>query len=159
MIPELFACAKTYAMGDRFLEGLVGDFTDADWQVSDPVGHNARWLVGHLATMRNRVSALAGLAPAAAPWEAAFGRGSSCTAVPADLDPRTLVQAFHEAQQALAGRWDAVSEADLAKPLGRTLPDGSDTVGGALHFLAWHEGYHLGQLGLIRRLAGKPGRA
>jgi uncharacterized damage-inducible protein DinB len=109
--------------------------------------------------MRNRVAALVGLAPAAEPWEAAFGRGSSCTEVPADLDPRILVQAFHAAQQATAGRWDAVTEADLAKPFGRTLPDGSDTIGGALRFLAWHEAYHLGQLGFLRRLAGKPGRA
>ena len=40
-----------------------------------------------------------------------------------------------------------------------SCPDGSATVAGALGFLAWHESYHLGQLGLLRRLAGKPGRA
>ena len=159
MMPELTHTAQAYALGDRFLEGLVGDFTDADWQVADPAGHNPRWIVGHLALMRTKVAALAGLPAAAPPWEAAFGRGSACTEVPAELDPRTLVQAFHDAHAALAGRGDAVTEVDLAKPLGRTLPDGSDTVGGAIRFLAWHEAYHLGQLGLLRRLAGKPGRA
>ena len=159
MVPELAASAQAFALGDRFLTGLVGDFSDADWQVSDPVGHNPRWLVGHLALMRYRVAALVGLVLAAPAWEAVFARGSACTEVPAELDPRALVQAFHGAQAALAGHWDAVTAEQLAKPLGRTLPDGSDTVAGALRFLAWHEAYHLGQLGLFRRLAGKPGRA
>jgi len=159
MIPELAASAQAFALGDRFLAGLVGDFSDADWQVSDPVGHNPRWLVGHLALMRHHVANLAGLALAAPPWAAAFERGSACTEVPAELDPRDLVLAFHAAQAALAGHWEAVTAEQLAKPLGRTLPDGSDTVAGALRFLAWHEAYHLGQLGLFRRLAGKPGRA
>jgi len=159
MVPELAATAQAFALGDRFLTGLVGDFSAADWGVSDPVGHNPRWLVGHLALMRYRAAALVGLALTAPAWEAAFERGSACNEVPAELDPRDLVQAFHAAQAALAGHWDAVTAEQLAKPLGRTLPDGSDTVAGALRFLAWHEAYHLGQLGLFRRLAGKPGRA
>jgi hypothetical protein len=159
MVPELSSSAQAYALGDRFLEGLVGDFTDADWQVADPLGHNPRWIVGHLALMRIKVAALAGLPAAAPSWEAAFGRGTACTEVPAELDPKVLVQAFHDAHRAVAEHWEAVSAEALAKPLGRTLPDGSDTVGGAIRFLAWHEAYHLGQLGLLRRLAGKPGRA
>jgi uncharacterized damage-inducible protein DinB len=34
------------------------------------------------------------------------------------------------------------------------MPDGSDTVAGVLHFLYFHETYHLGQLGLLRRMNG-----
>jgi uncharacterized damage-inducible protein DinB len=159
MISELESSAKAYANGDRILDGLVGDFTDADWQVTDSLGHSARWIVGHLATYRRRVLAVAGLAPGEEPWEAAFLRGTSPADVPADLDPRVLVQAFHAAQAGLAARWDALTPEDLAKPFGRTLPDGSDTVGGFLGFMPWHEAYHMGQLGFMRRLAGKPGRA
>ena len=159
MIPALAATAQTYAMADRFLERLVGDFTEADWRFTDPVGHNARWIVGHLTIYRNQVAALIGLERGAAPWAAAFARGTSAADLPADLDPGALVAFFHAAQAAVAGGWEAVTEADLAKPFGRTLPDGSDTVGGAIRFFAWHEAYHLGQLGLLRRLAGKPGSA
>ena len=159
MIPELAPSAQILAFANRALDGLVGDFTDADWRVTDPVGHDARWIVGHVAVYRARIEALAGLAPAPLPWEAAFRQGSSPADVPADLDPRALVTAFHASHQAAAARWEAVTEADLARPAGRTLPDGSDTVGGAIRFLSWHEAYHLGQLGFLRRLAGKPGRA
>jgi len=159
MIPELAVSARTFAMDEKFLEGLVGDFTNADWVVKDPVGHDARWLVGHLAVTRRRLMAMVGLVPPVEDWEAAFGRGSSPAQVPEHLDPQPLVQAFRSAQQALAGHWETLTGADLARPLGRTLPDGSDTLGGAVRFLAWHEAYHLGQLGFMRRLAGRPGRA
>lgn len=159
MIPQLLPLAQQFAVCDQFLDGIVGDFTDSDWQVHDPAGHDPRWLVGHLAVTRRRLLALVGLEQAAEPWEAHYGRGTSPAAVPADQDPRALVQALHAAHRTLAGHWDALTPEFLAKPLGRTLPDGSETVGGALGFLAWHESYHLGQLGLLRRLAGKPGRA
>jgi hypothetical protein len=159
MVPQLIPIAQQFAVCDRFLDGLVGDFSDADWQVADPVGHDPRWIVGHLAVTRRRLLAMVGRESAAEPWEAYFGRGTAPAGVPADLDPRALLQALHDAHRVLAGRWDAVTPDLLARPLGRTLPDGSDTVGGALGFLAWHESYHLGQLGLLRRLAGKPGRA
>jgi uncharacterized damage-inducible protein DinB len=103
--------------------------------------------------------AMVGLVPPVEDWEAAFGRGSSPAQVPGNIDPRMLVQAFRSAQQALAGHWETLTGADLARPLGRTLPDGSDTLGGAVRFLAWHEAYHLGQVGFMRRLAGRAGRA
>jgi uncharacterized damage-inducible protein DinB len=59
----------------------------------------------------------------------------------------------------MATQWESLTPEQLVKPLGRTLPDGSDTTEGALRFLAWHEAYHFGQLGMLRRLAGKPGLA
>jgi hypothetical protein len=159
MLEELVATAQSFALGDLFLGSLVGDFTEADWQVRDPAGHGPRWIVGHLAATRLRAMVLAGLPEQAPEWAPWFKMGTSPAEVPADLDPRLLVASFHASQEALAAHWDAVGATDLARPLGRTLPGGADTVGGALRFLAWHEAYHLGQLGLLRRLAGKPGRA
>ena len=94
-----------------------------------------------------------------AEWAAAFGRGTSDADVPATLDLRSVVTVFHEAHQRMAGHWEQLAPEQFARPLGRTMPDGSDTVGGMLRFLAWHEAYHPGQLGLLRRLAGKPGIA
>lgn len=159
MLPSLVPVAYLYAHNDRVLDRLVGDFAPADWRVRDPAGHDALWIVGHLAITRRRLVAMAGLPPLGAEWDAAFQRGTRPEAVPEGIDPTLLVAAIHEAQRQLAGRWDAIADTDLAKPLGRTLPDGSDTIGGAIRFLSWHEAYHLGQLGLLRRLAGKPGLA
>ena len=68
---------------------------------------------------------------------------------------RRVEVTFHDAQRRTAEYWENLVPEHLAKPLGRALPDGSDTLGGAIRFLVWHEAYHLGQLGMLRRLAGK----
>lgn len=159
MLPELNATASAFALGGRYLDRLVGDFTATDWAVRDAAGHDPRWLLGHVTTMRKRVMAMLGLEPVAAPWEASFGRGKSSADVPGDLEVGEVLAAFHAAGDAIAGAWEGQTAEALAKPLGRTMPNGGDTVLGALEFLAWHEAYHLGQLGLFRRLAGKPGAA
>ncbi|BDU74500.1 DinB family protein [Mesoterricola silvestris] len=157
MLPEIATAARCYAVGDAFLTRLVGDFTEADWAVRDASGHDPRWLVGHLATYRNRVAAALGLPVETAPWEALFLRGTSPRDLPADLDIGAVAAAFHAAQAAMAAAWEGVTRETLAKPVGRTLPDGTTDVAGLVGFLAWHEAYHLGQLGIFRRLAGKPG--
>ncbi|MBA3846887.1 MAG: DinB family protein [Planctomycetes bacterium] len=159
MLPELVPLAHQYQVSAGFIDRLVGDFAAPDWAARDATGHDARWIVGHLAAIRARCGGMMGLEARAKPWHAAVGRGSRPDQVSAEVQGADLLAAFHAAHRAMAERWDSLTPADLAKPLGRTLPDGADTNGGALRFLAWHEAYHLGQLGLIRRLVGKPGAA
>jgi len=156
MLEELKFTASAYAVGGRFLTRLVADFTEADWAVRSAAGTDPRWLVGHIATYRNRVVGLMGLPTPVAPWEAGFAKGTKPEDLPADLDMQPVLASFHAADAAIAGAWEALTAEDLGKPFGRTLPNGSDTVGGALAFFVWHEAYHLGQLGMMRRLAGKP---
>ncbi len=159
MIAEITPIAQLYAMADKILGQVVGDFTEADWQVRDAAGHTPRWIMGHLAASRLRLVELMGMEPIPVAWMAVFGRGTSAADVPEHLDLRSVVQAFHDAHRRMAAHWEKLAPEQLAKPLGRTLPDGSDSIGGAIRFLAWHEAYHLGQLGMLRRLAGKPGLA
>ena len=71
---------------------------------------------------------------------------------------RFIVQAHGTSQERLRIFLKEVSADDLARP----LPDGTDavlgnTLGEALTAFAWHEGYHLGQLGILRRVAGLDG--
>ena len=47
-----------------------------------------------------------------------------------------------------------ITDEAAAEPAAQPMPDGSDTVAGVLHFLHFHETYHLGQLGLLRRMNG-----
>ena len=159
MLAELETTAKAYAVGSSFLDRLVGDFTEAEWGYRDPAGHDPRWLVGHITTYRVRVAQLMGADLPSAPWEGCFGRGKSSADVPADLDIQAVLAAFKASSAAIAGGWDALSPEKLAEPFGRKLPNGTDDVRGAIQFFNWHEAYHLGQLGLLRRLAGRPGAA
>jgi len=159
MQPELAIAAQACAVGTAFIDRLVGDFTGADWAVRDPAGHTPRWIVGHIAATRNRMAAMLGVPVAASPWEGFFARGTSPADVPADLDMAEVLASFHTTQAAMAAAWETVTAETLARPLGRTMPDGTTTVAGGVGFLVWHEAYHLGQLGLFRRLAGKGGAA
>jgi len=159
MLAQLQPTAKALATSEQFLKRLVGDFTEADWRVRDAQGHDARWIVGHIAALRLRMLVLLGLPAAAPAWAVHFGRGTRPDQVPQDLDLAAVLASFHATQDQLASHWEAVTAADLDRPAGRTFPDGSDTAGGGLGFLVWHETYHLGQLGLLRRQAGKPGVA
>lgn len=159
MLPVLEAVAKTYALDAFMLDRAVGDFLEADWAVRDAAGHDPRWIAGHLALYRRSVLAMMGLPKAEEPWMACFARGKTAADVPPDLDMARVLASFKAAGEAMAGAWDGLSQEALAAPMGRTLPDGTSTILDGLRFLAWHETYHLGQLGLFRKLAGKPGVA
>jgi hypothetical protein len=159
MLAEIQSAATAFSLGCTYMDRLVGDFSPADWAVRDAAGHDPRWIAGHVTVYRNRVITLMGLEAPVLPWENTFTRGATAADVPADLDMAEVVKAFHAAGAILAGGWEGLGKELLDQPLGRTLPDGSDTKGGCIRFLAWHEAYHLGQLGMFRRLAGKAGVA
>lgn len=159
MLSTLIPIAHLFAVGDSMLDRLVGDWSATDWLFRDSAGHDARWIVGHVAIQRRRVATWVRIPCTPVDWEGAFQRGSSSSAVPDHVAPRMLVTACHEAHAHMMLGWHTLTEAALEQPLGRNLPDGSSTIGGAIRFLAWHEAYHLGQLGLLRRMIGKPGIA
>jgi hypothetical protein len=61
------------------------------------------------------------------------------------------------ASEAIADRLAAASAAELDRPAPHRFPVGGATLLGALGFLAQHDSYHVGQLALLRKLAGLPG--
>ena len=65
---------------------------------------------------------------------------------------RDLVRDFDATQERLLAGLAAMPEAKLQEPSMRDM-----NVGEWLSFLHFHEAYHIGQTGLLRRLAGKEG--
>jgi len=157
MLPTLTPIAHLYGVNDVMIDRCVGDFLPDDYLVRNPSGHDARWITGHVTVYRKRLVTMMGLTARSDHWDEVFQKGTVPDAVPAALDGGLIVRAFHDAHQTMMPRWGSLTESDLNKPLGRNLPDGGDTIGAGLRFLLWHETYHLGQLGMLRRLAGKLG--
>jgi hypothetical protein len=62
-----------------------------------------------------------------------------------------LIAIIGRQQDRLLGALATMSDSDLAQP---APLNESKTVAGHVLFLAWHEGYHLGQTELLRQLAG-----
>ena len=157
----LEAVAKLFHFNHQFLDSVTTDFSDADWLAPPGTkgGNHAHWILGHLAVSRRALLRGVGKPVPPEPWEKAFGRGSQPVAGKDGPSPAALRQDFLASGALLHDHLASLSPEEAAAPYGRKLPDGSESVSGAAHFLFLHECYHIGQLGLLRRILGKPGVA
>jgi len=121
-------------------------------------GNHMNWLVGHVVATR------CALLPALR-QESVWGddvtriyrRGSSGATDANYLPFDEVVNAFHTSQERLLAGIATLTEEDLAAPAPFSPGGGQDTLGSLLAKSAVHEGYHLGQTGILRRVVGKPG--
>lgn len=156
----LAALGTRLRFNENVLEAATKDFTEEDWlrRLESGTSH-ALWLCGHVAVMRRGFLRALGKELASVAWEPAFGRGSQPGDGLAGITPQALKEDFRATGEALAARLADMSDEEAQRPYPRKLPDGSTTLEGAAHFFYWHETYHLGQLGILRRACGKPGIA
>lgn len=152
----LATLADRFAFNDRFLDILTQDFDDHDWLRRAGEGNHAQWLLGHLASTRRRFVHDTGKPAEEEAWETLFGQGRKPTAQSDDISPALLREAFLKNGQLLRGHLHTLTLVQVDAPV-RPFPDGTTTVGGGAHFIHFHETYHLGQMGLLRRLGGKKG--
>ena len=116
-------------------------------------GNCLNWVAGHVVANRNHILELLGESPIwDEPASAEYKRGSAPIGNDAKARPfDSIVTDFTRAQERIQAGLARLHDADLAAPRGK------QTLGEALHFLHFHETYHIGQTALLRRLAGKPG--
>jgi hypothetical protein len=152
--------AALYRFNEKVLERCVEGFMEADWlrRAEGPTSHSY-WILGHLAVSRRRLLRGLGEEVAVANWEEGFTRGSKPGESSGPMTAAALVEDFRSTGARLEERLRALTPEDAALQYGRTFPDGSSTRGGAARFLLWHETSHVGQLAMLRRVAGKPGIA
>jgi hypothetical protein len=121
-------------------------------RLPSPAGNSINWIVGHLVANRQAVLELAGEPTIWSDADSApYDRGSKPLA-PEDARPMAaLVADFDRTQEAIARGLARLGPTELA------APKGNSTVAAQLIFLHFHEAYHIGQTGIVRRLIGKPG--
>lgn len=119
-----------------------------------PGGSCANWVLGHIVAFRSTILPLLGDSPYWAREDCApYARGSE------RLDPARarpfdgLLHDLDATQERIRAGIARLTDAALAE----TPPGEKRTLAQRLFFLQFHEAYHVGQLGLLRRLAGKPG--
>jgi len=64
--------------------------------------------------------------------------------------------AWLEVSAAIERRIADLTADELGRPLPQRFPIGGDDLGSAITFLLQHEMYHIGQMALLRKLAGHP---
>jgi hypothetical protein len=125
-----------------------------------PGGNCMNWVLGHILAQRTTILKLAGRDPIWNQEDAAvYARGSGpLAAQPAAARPfASLVRDLARTQEALKSGLAEISEEALARPGLPGVPGGIQPVGIQLAVFNFHESYHAGQTGILRRLLGLPG--
>ena len=160
--------ARTSSLGDiparlkhhrLFLRKLVIGFSDEDWLQTPADGMNsAHWILGHLVWGRLTLLRKIGEEIPGEDWESDFSIGSQPDGS-RRIEAVELQGRFRILGRLLVEKIESMEEEQLSLPLEKPMPDGANTVAGLVRFMCFHESYHIGQLGLLRRLLGKPGLA
>jgi uncharacterized damage-inducible protein DinB len=151
---QLELCARVF---DR----NVGDVShEESLAVPEQGGSCLNWVVGHMTRTRNMALASMGQkSPYPTQDFAAYDdRGGAEfrreTALPID----ELRRRYKAMQEPLVRAIGGMSDELLAgKPPRNLTSDPDETVGSNLATFVFHESYHVGQTGVLRRVAGKPG--
>ena len=115
---------------------------------------SAAWLLGHvIAARRGVVKLLGGSLPEDAAWAEHYSRGGS--GATAHLDWAGLVAELQAVDQQLKETFMALEDWDRpTRNPGLGIEQPLEQV---VAFMYMHECYHLGQIGVIRKLLGLPG--
>jgi uncharacterized damage-inducible protein DinB len=157
--------AKTLAfqleLSNKILEMNTGDVSHEQSLVTPPNGGSClNQVVGHLTRTRNL--ALAGMGQKAPYPMEEFDPYDDRTKVPFSganaLPFDELRRRFKVMQEPLVKAIQGMSSEVLAsRPPRNMTGDPNETVGSNLATFVFHECYHVGQTGVLRRVAGKPG--
>lgn len=143
----------TYRTIDMNTEGMSHE--DSIRQPS-PGGNCANWILGHITDVQNEVMKLLGEEPA---WDSESLERTKNPISGADdaIDWDAMRREFLASEPRCLAAIDALTGEKLDEP-GYPHPLGGEvTFGELLNFLAFHQVYHAGQIGLSRRLAGLRG--
>lgn len=109
-------------------------------------GNSLNWIVGHMLVSRDDISEMIGLERKFTNDRfKAYERGTQNVTSENAIDIIELIKLFEGSQQPLE---EKIAEIDYS-----AKPDDLKN----LTFLAFHEAYHVGQTGILRRIAGKEG--
>jgi len=126
----------------------------------EPGGNCINWVVGHLVDTRNKALQVVGRQPVFPIERFSMYTGHSDVTFDSDraIPLTELMEAYGELQTPLAEGVLEMSDEQLASPAPFSPTENPDeTVGTLLAGLAFHESYHTGQTGVLRRVIGKEG--
>ncbi|MHC4952945.1 MAG: DinB family protein [Planctomycetota bacterium] len=126
-------------------------------------GNCVNWVLGHMLAVRCHALRMLELElPIAEERLAGYVRGSEPGAAENAenmewIDFRELRKAYVASQKAIAKRLEEMGADELDRKLAEPTKLTGDTLGSAMMFFAFHDAYHAGQLGILRRALGQPG--
>ena len=156
-------------------ETLIDEFTMSHWAAMKAIdgiehdeslrlpeegGNCMNWVLGHLTTTRGEILKMLGAEPI---WQDEslrhYKRGAErLTDSAKAIDFDKISSDFAGSQEPLLAALDAQTADQLAVRIGFSFVDrDDDTLEQALAGFAFHEAYHVGQIGILRRFLGHSG--
>jgi|ERR1044071_4498102 uncharacterized damage-inducible protein DinB len=121
-------------------------------------GNHMNWVLGHVIATRCAVLPSLHQEPVWGDDTLRIYRRGSGSANDAEYLPfDQLLSAFHTTQERILAGIAMLTDEELAAPAPFSPGGGPETLGSLLTKSTIHEGYHLGQIGILRRVAGKAG--
>jgi uncharacterized damage-inducible protein DinB len=160
MSPETFLLQLELCHG--VVRANVGEITHAESLIQpDPAGNCLNWVLGHLVAMRSGLLRGLGAEPV---WGEAdckrYDRHGPPIVNAAEAKPlEEIWEAYDTSQKRLRKAVSQLTPRQLAEKAPFSPANNpEETVGTLLATFAFHDAYHTGQTGVLRRLVGKPPR-
>ena len=144
-----------FKLNNRLVTTALEGLSDEEvWTRPNGAGNAMGWILGHITETRGSLLAELG-DTTGMPWPKQFSRGSSPAAT-ADRPSRAVIEdAWRATSARMREGFERLTPERLAElPKKQGLPGVTD-LASFITFMAFHESYHVGQLGYVRRLLGK----
>ncbi|MEO7102258.1 MAG: DinB family protein [Gemmatimonadaceae bacterium] len=123
-------------------------------------GNCMNWVVGHLLAVYHHVLPLVGQKPVLPESQLSrYDRGSApIKDMSGALDINEMLSVWDETCKRIDTGLASLTTAQLDAPAPVSpMNNPNETIGSLLAFFCWHQAYHVGQTGVLRRVAGKEG--
>lgn len=154
-VPSQIAhAAASFQMNAQLLDKSLDGLSAEEWHKRPGDSSNSLiWVAGHIVWARSRVLMLLGK-EWSRPWLSLFERGSKPGDAAGYPPLEELVAAWKEVKASLSEALEGASAEALAAPGPGKIPSFDGKLSGVVAFMAWHEGYHVGQAAYLRRWLG-----
>lgn len=155
MDDRLAAIAAMFTNTDQVFRGALAGMTESAWLHRPGDANHLAFLATHLVGARHYIVGFAG-GTSTDPLEVYHGGSRDIGDMDRFPSPQETLDAWNEVAPILLDALDAVGGEFLDEDSGVPFPTPGPARLDALIFLAQHEAYHLGQMGLLRRISGLP---
>ena len=146
--------AFIFQANDGLIRQTLSDLpADALWKQPAGGGNSIMWIVGHITQTRAGMLSLLG-DRASTGWGELFRRGAQKQDASAYPDAQGIKAKGIELTKQLQAKLATMTEDELAAPVTAVKLPNVSTVIDALAFFAFHEAYHVGQLGYVKKALG-----
>ncbi len=154
MDPVLSIVSNHLQVGDHLMKDAVSGLSLEELnRRGGPDSSSMLWIAGHLTLSRARMLKLAGR-DFDFPWSDNFAKGAAIKEPSSYPAISEILSVWDEVSKRLQEQLSQVEPSLLYARSPHTFPVEDKSVRGALAFFVYHESYHIGQMGYLRKMLG-----